>query len=81
MQHGQNILTEQSIQMVHPAKSHALMVCPMISQSLPVIEKGAAEVRGMTFFLRRDWGILFPHRSSIALPFLTQGVLVSLNSY
>src|SRR6266700_1719265 len=30
MQRGQNILAWQSIQMVHPAKSHSLRVCPNI---------------------------------------------------
>ena len=30
MQRGQNILTEQSIQIVHPAKSHSRKVCPKI---------------------------------------------------
>ena len=69
IQRGQNILTEQSVQMVHPAKSHSRKVCPKISQSLPVIEYVIAVCRGITFVFLRRLGILSPHRSNIALPF------------
>ncbi len=64
------MLAPQSRQMVHPAKSHALVVCPMVSQSLPVpvIEYGALEAGGMAFFFLRRRGIFSPH--SVSCTFL-----------
>ncbi len=70
MHEGQNILTPQSVQMVHPAKSPSLKVWPKISQSLPLIEIGAVVGRGIIFFLRRDRGIFSPHRSTVTMSLL-----------
>jgi len=66
MQRGQNMLTPQSMQTVHPAKSHSLSVCPKISQSFSVNAYGVAVDRGTTFFVLRRLGIFIfsPHRSS-----------------
>jgi hypothetical protein len=58
------MLTQQQIQVVHPAKSHALSVCPKISQSLSVIEYEVVDVRGVAFLLLRGRGTCSPHRSS-----------------
>jgi hypothetical protein len=60
MQPGQNMLTPQSVQMLHPAKSHDLNVCPKTKQSLSVIEYAAAGGEEILFFFLRRCGIFSP---------------------
>ncbi len=64
------MLTEQSIQVVVPAKLQWLSVCPMISQSFePVIEKGVEVVRLLILLrLRLRRGLVSPHNVCVISP-------------
>ena len=63
MQRGQNILTPQSIQVVHPARSKVLSVWPMIAQSfpVPVIEYAALALCVELFLRLRRRVVVSPH--------------------